>query len=194
MVNAILHYLNRNGFQWLLTPIIFLGYLKNGKHIRSVSYVKELGIWVLHVGNYYFVSRGPGWAYDLDFLEHEYQKYSGFCYRPKAGDVVIDLGAGIGEETFLFSKWVGSGGKVFSIEANVTTFSSLSHLIAINNLKNVKTDLLAISNVCGKVFIEDNDDLFLQNTIVEDLSDLGQATEVEACTMDSYFERNAIDQ
>jgi FkbM family methyltransferase len=192
MVNAILHFLNRHGFQWLLVPIIFLGYLKNGKKVKSVSYVKELRAWVLQVGNHYFVTRGPGWAYELEFLEQEYEKYSGFCYRPKPGDVVIDVGAGLGEETLIFSEWVGPEGKVFSIEANPTTFASLKYLIEANHLKNVKTVLLAISDKVGKVSIENDDDRFLQNTIGDDSRH--NSVEVDSVTLDDFFANQSIDR
>lgn len=192
MVNKVLNFLDRRGLQWLLIPIIFLGYLKNGKKIKSVAYVKKLKIWVFHVKNDFFVSRGPGWAYDIEFLEHVYTQYSGFAYRPGPGDVVIDVGAGLGEESLLFSKWVGPEGKVFSIEANPATFAGLRYLITLNKLSNVKADWLAISNFNGKTLIEDNDDRFLQNTIVGKANASGKITEVNCCTLDEYFDQNAI--
>ena len=38
-------------------------------------------------------------------------------YLPRAGDTVIDVGAGIGEEAVIFSRLVGESGRVISIEA-----------------------------------------------------------------------------
>lgn len=192
MVNAILNFLDKHGFRGTLAAVIFLGYLKKGKNIRSVKYVKEIKAWVLDVKGNFFVSRGPGWAYDFDYLTDVYEQYSGFAYRPGRGDVVIDVGAGLGEESFLFSRWVGDAGKVFSIEANPATYLALRRLVTLNNLRNTKTELLAISDHNGTIFIEDDDDLFLQNTIATSKDEAKKMTEVSCCTLDEFFIKNSI--
>ena len=40
-----------------------------------------------------------------------------YNYKLEKGDVIIDVGAGIGEETLVFSKGVGQSGKVVSISS-----------------------------------------------------------------------------
>lgn len=47
-------------------------------------------------------------------------------YTPRSGDVVVDVGAGVGIEAALFSRHVGPRGTVIAIEAHPSTFSCLS--------------------------------------------------------------------
>ena len=58
-------------------------------------------------------------------------------YRPKAGDVVVEMGAGKGWDTLAFSRAVGPTDCVISIEAHPGTFEYLDRLCRINNLENV---------------------------------------------------------
>ena len=46
-------------------------------------------------------------------------------YKPKKGDVCIDIGAGLGIDTRLMSRMVENEGKVFSIEATERTYKAL---------------------------------------------------------------------
>src|SRR5438067_11700771 len=58
-------------------------------------------------------------------------------YTPRAGDIVFDVGAGIGAETLLFSRLVGPSGRVVSLEAHPATYDRLARLCAVNRLDNV---------------------------------------------------------
>ena len=58
-------------------------------------------------------------------------------YNPAIGDTIFDIGAGIGLETYFFSKMVGDIGKVIAIEAHPITFKCLSNLCLHNDLRNV---------------------------------------------------------
>ena len=46
-------------------------------------------------------------------------------YQPKPGDTVVDVGAGMGDDTLVFSRMVGPSGRVFSFEAHPDTFRCL---------------------------------------------------------------------
>jgi FkbM family methyltransferase len=76
-------------------------------------------------------------------------------YEPKAGDVIIDVGAGIGTETFVFSRAIGPQGRVLAIEAHPTTFRILRAQVRANRLDNVLLCPLAVTDVDRAVFIED---------------------------------------
>lgn len=52
-----------------------------------------------------------------------------FDYAPKDGDVIIDIGAGVGTETLIYSMMTGKNGKVFAIEAHPATSRSLKLMI-----------------------------------------------------------------
>ena len=78
-----------------------------------------------------------------------------YNYKPEKGDVIIDVGAGIGEETLAFSKSVGENGKVVSIEANPKTFLCLAKMCEYNKLDNVIVLNYAITATETDVFIDD---------------------------------------
>jgi FkbM family methyltransferase len=64
----------------------------------------------------------------------------------KEGDVVFDVGANVGVHTVLMAKLVGEKGEVVSFEPEAETFNSLKKNISINELDNVITFPLALSD------------------------------------------------
>ena len=58
-------------------------------------------------------------------------------YTPKINDIIFDVGSGLGQEVVHFSKKVGKGGKIFSIESDPRLCEVIEKLIIVNNLKNV---------------------------------------------------------
>jgi FkbM family methyltransferase len=87
-------------------------------------------------------------------------------YSPRAGDIVFDVGAGIGAETLLFSRLVGPSGRVVSLEAHPRTYERLARLCEVNRLENVTALQVAAADVDGEVEISDRDH-HLQNVLVE---------------------------
>lgn len=102
----------------------------------------------------------------------------GYC--PEPGDTVIDVGAGIGEETVVFSHLVGDAGRVISIEAHPRTFACLRKTIEYSGLKNVTPLSCALAEKDGELSISDAD-FHLGNSVI------GQAgtTPVTARSLDS---------
>jgi FkbM family methyltransferase len=92
-----------------------------------------------------------------------------YRYKPKYGDTIIDVGAGIGTDTFLFSKMVGPLGKVIAIEAHPRTFACLSKMCRYNNLSNVILYNCAITDKKTDVFIDDSS-VHISNTIMNQKS------------------------
>jgi FkbM family methyltransferase len=86
-------------------------------------------------------------------------------YVPKAGDVVFDVGAGVGDTTILFSKLVGPTGRVVAIEAHPETYGWLLRLCCRNDLTNVTALQIALSDSDGEVSISDDD--LLSNTVLD---------------------------
>ena len=87
-------------------------------------------------------------------------------YRPRSGDIVFDIGAGIGAETLLFSRLVGRTGRVVSLEAHPRTFKRLVDLCDVNRLGNVTSLQVAVSDNDGGVVISDLEH-HLHNTMLE---------------------------
>jgi FkbM family methyltransferase len=118
-----------------------------------------------------------------------------FCYGyvPKPGDVVIDVGAGVGREGFVFSRLVGPTGSVHCIEAHPVTYGFLTRMRALNRLDNLQCHNLAISDSSGFVTISTEDDLgrYYQNRILPG----GPArTEVPAMTIDRFCKLQSLTQ
>jgi FkbM family methyltransferase len=88
-------------------------------------------------------------------------------YTPKEGDVIIDIGAGKGEDTIPFSYAVGDSGKVYAIEAHPKTFIELERVCKENNLSNVFLSNTAMTDDGKYVYIEDNSD-WQSNTLTDD--------------------------
>jgi FkbM family methyltransferase len=87
-------------------------------------------------------------------------------YAPQPGDTVFDIGAGIGAGALLFSRLVGDGGRVVSLEAHPRTYQRLVGLCAANRLENVTALQVAAWDSDGEVVISDIDH-YLQNTVLE---------------------------
>ncbi len=71
----------------------------------------------------------------------------------KKGNIVLDLGASIGYYTLLFSKLVGSQGKVYAFESNYDRFDILKKNVRINKYINVVLENKAVSNKNGEAII-----------------------------------------
>jgi len=69
------------------------------------------------------------------FLDKDYFLLESFL--PELNNIVLDLGAGIGDYTLFSSIRVSKRGKVISVEADLQTFELLKKNVKENNLKNV---------------------------------------------------------
>ena len=106
-------------------------------------------------------------------------------YTPSAGDVVIDVGAGIGEDAVVLSHLVGETGRVHAIEAHPATFECLRSTVERSNLTNVDIHQVAITQDNGMVSIS-NDAHHLANSIVGQRGGL----EVEAQSLDHFIQQS----
>lgn len=75
-------------------------------------------------------------------------------YEPRPGDVVVDVGAGRGEDVLAFSRGVGKAGKVIAIEAFPASFVMLEAFCRANRLRNVVPVQAAFMDRPGSVRIE----------------------------------------
>jgi precorrin-6B methylase 2 len=69
------------------------------------------------------------------FIDKDYSLLKEFL--PKSNNIVLDLGAGIGDYALFSSIRVGERGKVISVETDPQTFELLKKNIEENNMKNV---------------------------------------------------------
>jgi FkbM family methyltransferase len=97
-------------------------------------------------------------------LTAEAREFFLYEYRPRPGDTVFDVGAGIGAGALLFSHLVGDSGRVVSLEAHPRTYERLAALCKANRLENVTTLQVAAADMDGQIVISDADH-YLQNTV-----------------------------
>ena len=81
----------------------------------------------------------------------EYSTLHLFSTILKKGDVIIDVGANSGLYSILYSKLVGTGGKVYAFEPDPDTFSILKENLSLNNCNNVVSYNLALSNKPSRI-------------------------------------------
>jgi FkbM family methyltransferase len=110
-------------------------------------------------------------------------------YVPKQGDIVFDVGAGIGEETVVLANQVGTQGRVFSFEANPVTARCLSKTVRRSGLKNVEVVAAAVFDRPGKISIA-NGEALARNSLLS--AGGGPMVEVPALTLDDFVEQNRI--
>jgi FkbM family methyltransferase len=118
-----------------------------------------------------------------------------FCYGylPKPADVVVDIGAGIGREAFVFATLVSATGIVHCIEAHPITFGFLTRMVALNSLGQVRCHNLAISDSPGFVAISSDEDLgrYYQNRI---LPSGAAETTIPATSIEQFCRSESLDR
>jgi len=124
--------------------------LKTGKYVH----VFYNGVWVHQHSDGVIVDTKICRDVTIPKLIEEVNNYCFYIYQPSLGDVILDVGAGIGSETFVFSVAVGRNGKVVSVEAHPKTFFCLKKMCEYNRLKNVSVLNLAVIDKESEVFIE----------------------------------------
>lgn len=76
-------------------------------------------------------------------------------YRPAEGDTILDIGAGMGEDAWVFSHAVGTKGRVIAVEAHPATYQILQDFIRYNRLTNIDPRFGAVSKESGHAMITD---------------------------------------
>ncbi len=103
------------------------------------------GMWLRRVGAHYFADPGmfhvaepnwQRWTHTAEKYLRDAGDYWFHVYKPRLGDVIVDIGAGRGEDVFAFSRAVGPEGRVYAIEPHPASFAALEKFIERNGLRN----------------------------------------------------------
>lgn len=133
------------------------------KHVPGVHVGFRRGMWMHWTANCTFVdfpaldyhpSMFRAWKNEAPRLESNAGEHWFHLYQAHPGDVIVDIGAGKGEDTLAFSRAVGPAGRVIAIEAHPVTFRCLRLFCELNDLRNVTPMNYAIVDKCGPVTIE----------------------------------------
>ncbi len=167
--------------------------LRQGKNLVSFKKYANNKFFLYQIGNDFLPSESLGWFISKDYYRKCLTDIAAWGYYPmKVGDVVLDIGAGLGEEALIFSEMVSSSGKVYAIEANPEVFEVLHDVVTFNKLSNVKLFNIAITPTDGKVFLSKEENGFLGGTVSNDNNTNGY--EVEGIRMDNFIKSQQITQ
>ena len=145
--------LDRPGRRWLL-PVPASAWVSWTYQEPCVVYWRN-GTWIHHYRGAKIPHAGLGRAAPPGILTAEARDLFLYDYTPQRGDIVLDVGAGIGAEALLFSRLAGKAGRVVSIEAHPSTYARLVDLCKVNALDNVTPLQLAVGDADGEVVLSD---------------------------------------
>ncbi len=103
-------------------------------------------LWIRRIGSHYFPDpemwqtpdqKVAMWPDKAQKYLRDVDDYWFHLYKPAAGDSIVDIGAGRGEDVFGFARAVGSSGHVWAIEPHPTSFAVLKKFCALNGITNV---------------------------------------------------------
>jgi FkbM family methyltransferase len=146
------------------------------------------GRWINHQPNATIVSTVPHTTERKAFEQWVLDNWA-HQYTPRHGDIVVDVGAGVGEEAITFSNLVGSTGRVISIEAHPETYACLAETIRLSDLTNVIPLCVAVTDQDGTAVIGSTAN-HLANSIMTD----GEGTDVPTRSLDSIGDELHLDK
>lgn len=113
-------------------------------------------------------------------------------YKPKTGDVIVDIGGGRGEDVFAFSRAAGPDGRVWAVEPHPASFLILRKFCALNSLSNVTALNFACVDRPASLQIETL--RVWESNYVRDGEPTATSHPVEGVTFDSLCEQYGIDR
>jgi FkbM family methyltransferase len=180
--------LDRPGRRWLL---VAPGSLWTSAAYRTpcVVYWRD-GAWIHRYRSAKIPHAGLGRAAPPSVFTADARATFLHAYTPREGDVVFDVGAGIGAETLLFSRLVGRSGRVVAVEAHPRTYERLARLCEVNGLANVTPLQAAAADADGRARISDVEH-HVQNTLLGGGDD---GIEVPARRLDTLAQELGIER
>jgi len=86
---------------------------------------------------------------DFFVIRPDYEKFVKKYFKPKSGDIVVDIGAHIGTYTLIAAKRVKQKGRVLAIEPDPENFRQLLLNISLNKIRNVIPVCAAVADIDG---------------------------------------------
>jgi len=170
-----------------LVPVVSQVARLQGKGVSRIF--RDGDLWIHETDFGYFAYQEPYIRLDLRRLDEIARRNFFWGYTPSKGDVVVDVGAGVGEEALTFARAVGKRGKVICIEAHPRTCRCLEALVRYNRLENVITVQQAVTEPSQAVAtIEDSPD-YLSNRLGSSNGIQVSATTIDAICRGLGLER-----
>jgi FkbM family methyltransferase len=127
-----------------------------------------------------------GVSFHLPFLAEEEDAIATYfrTYRPKSGDVVLDIGAHAGVSTYLLSQAVGPTGAVLAFEPDPVAWTSLQRNIASLEMNNVRPIQKAVAGKAGRLDFQAEGALGSALSGVSSRSNTQELVQVDAITLE----------
>ena len=90
---------------------------------------------------------------DYSVLRPDYEYLTRKYFKPKPGDIVVDVGAYIGTYTLMAAKRVKQKGLVIAIEPDPENFRLLLLNLSLNGIRNVIPIRVAVADVNGNIIL-----------------------------------------
>jgi FkbM family methyltransferase len=149
----------------------------------------QQGIWVHRFRDGALTDRHVNYKLSMRQYLRDAEDYWSWVYTPKPGHVVVDIGAGKGEDVPYFVRAVGAHGRVFAVEAHPGTYQCIAALCRANDWTNVTPVHAAVCDRVQDVVIDDP-----ASDIMSRLTIAGDGLQVPGYTLDHLFELHAIDR
>ena len=155
--------LDRPGRRWLL-ELLGTAFVTVTRRARCRVEFHD-GLWLHHYRDAVVPWVVPGGESPRGLRDSVADRFA-YDYMPASGDVVVDIGAGFGEEALPFSRLVGGTGRVICFEAHPKAYRALRAMVEHNSLDNVETFGVALVAEEQKVHISDQDPMTKGNTVI----------------------------
>ncbi len=154
IIKRIMNATMRRALRFNSPLIVYIQFTLNPLFFRPFIFLRREKFWTVKFGRkqFHVIKQKHGiknWSLLHNLLE-PYDVYS----RIKEGNIVLDAGASIGEQTLLYAKSVGQKGRVIAIEASPERAAILRRNLAINHLDNVTVIVGALWNKIGEIELE----------------------------------------
>jgi FkbM family methyltransferase len=170
--------LDQRGVRSVLGPVSSSLARHHKKGVKRIFH--DDGVWIHETETGYFAYHQPFLRLDPRGLDESARENFFWKYWPQAGDVVMDIGAGVGEETLSFSRAVGPLGKVICVEAHPRTYRCLEKLVQYNALTNVICVHRAVADTPGATAMIADSVTYVGNRLSSVKGNLVQATTLDA--------------
>ncbi|MBZ9729754.1 FkbM family methyltransferase [Salegentibacter sp. JZCK2] len=157
---------------------------------NSVEYDSKENLYWLKAGNkFLFAVETPYFDFHRKKMDSVYEDI--FCchYKPKEGDTIVDVGAGIGTELNYFVELIQGMGKFYGIEASPKCYNKLELLSKKNGYDNVYNYNIALSGINGVLWIEEQ-----ENYRISQINNNSKGVEIPSYTLDRFVSENQISQ
>ena len=139
----------------------------------------------MKVDGAFLPSQVPYWNITKEQYRINCKKVSLHYHMLAEGDVVIDLGAGLGEEAIVYAALVGEKGKVYCVEPYPPAFKVLQQVVLLNGLKQVELLPYALYHTAARISL--SEDQASYNVV--HIADNHNTGNVEAIRFDALMQR-----